>query len=83
MSVVELRSLIEIIMRFFLPDDQQISNEGWFYRLRSKKSYGILWLPQKVLTKNTKKAQIRNLWEKLIEDTSIWNMTKKYHCSCI
>ena len=28
------------------------------------------------MTKNTKKAQIRILWEKIIEDTSIWKMTK-------
>ena len=48
MSVIELGLLIGIIMCFFLPDDQQIANEGWFYRLKSKKNYGILWLPQKI-----------------------------------
>ena len=43
MSVVELGFLIDIDMCFFLPDDQQISNEGWLCILKSKNiSYGIL-----------------------------------------
>ena len=77
MSVVELGLLIDIDMCFFLPDDYQIANKGWFCRLKSKdKSYGIHWLPQKIVTENTKKSYIRSLWEKLIEDTSISKMKK-------
>ena len=37
MSVVELGLLIDVNMYFFLPDDQQIANEGWFCRSESKK----------------------------------------------
>ena len=48
MSIVELGLLVDIGMFFFLPDDQQIANEGWFFRSKSKnRGYGILWLPQK------------------------------------
>ena len=36
MSVVELGLLIDIDICFFLPDDQQIENEGWFCRSKSK-----------------------------------------------
>ena len=32
MSVVELGFLVDIVMCFLLPDDQQIENEGWFCR---------------------------------------------------
>ena len=43
MSGVELGLLIDIEMCFFLPDDQQIVNERWFCRSKSKdKIYGIL-----------------------------------------
>ena len=50
---------------FFLPYDQQISNEGWFCWSKSKiKFYVILWLPQKLVTENPNKSLIQNLWEK-------------------
>ena len=43
MSIVELGLLVDIGMFFFLPDDQQIANEGWFFRSKSKnRGYGIL-----------------------------------------
>ena len=75
MTVVELGFLIDINMCFILPEDQQISNEGWFFASKSQyKRYGILWLTQNVVTENTKKAYIRNLWEILIEDNSIWQI---------
>ena len=42
MSVVKLGLLIDIDMCFSFPDNQQIANEGWFCRSKSKdKSYGI------------------------------------------
>ena len=77
MSVVELGLLIDINMCFILPDDRNIANEGWFCRSKSQyKRYLILWLPQNIVTENKKAAHIRNIWSKLIEDTSIWKMTK-------
>ena len=49
MSVVKLGFLIDINMCYFLPDDQQIANEGWFWISKSKNGiYEILWLPQKL-----------------------------------
>ena len=59
MIAVELGFLIDIDMCYLLPDDQQIKNEGCFHILKSKnKIYGILLLPQTIVTENTKKAQI-------------------------
>ena len=56
MSVIELGLLIDIDMCFFLPDEQQISNEGCFCRSKSKyRSYGILWMPQKLWLKIQRK----------------------------
>ena len=40
---------------FYLTRWQKIANEGWFCRSNCKnKIYGILWLPQKIVTENTK-----------------------------
>ena len=59
MSIFHIWFLIYIDMCFFLSDDQQIANEGWFCRSKSKYEwYVILWLNQKTVTGNTKKAQI-------------------------
>ena len=45
-----------------LPDDQQISNEGWFFDSKYQyKSYGILLLPQNIVTENKNTEHVRNL----------------------
>ena len=70
MSVILIWLLIGIGMCYFLPIDQQIENEGWFYCqswlflscisqcwCRSKMSnelYLILWLLQKIVTEITR-----------------------------
>ena len=61
-----LTSIVDIHWHvFFLPVDQKISNEGWFCWLKMiTKLYVILWMPRKIVTENTKKSLIRNLWEK-------------------
>ena len=65
MSVVEIWLLIDIETFFVNPDDQQIANEGCYCWSKPKNEiYGIIWLPQIIVTKNTKKTHIRNLWEK-------------------
>ena len=57
MILVELGFLIDIDMCFLLPYYQQIENEGWFCLLKLKDEfYGILWLPQTIMTENTKKS---------------------------
>ena len=77
MIVFELWLLIVIDVCFSLPDDQQIENWGLFCRYNSKNEiYGILWLPQNIVTENTKRAQIRNLRDKIIEDISFWKINK-------
>ena len=59
-------------MCFMLPNDLQIAKEGWFFALIYQyKLYGILWLPQNIMTGMKKTAQIRNFWEMLIYETSI------------
>ena len=60
-KIIDECSLTLIVYRhwyvFFLPDDQQIANEGWLCWLKSKNDvYGIIWLPQKIVTENTKKS---------------------------
>ena len=52
MIVVELGLLKDIDMYFFMPDYQQIANEGWFYISKYKyKRYGILWFLRILLLK--------------------------------
>ena len=75
MSVVNFKMLIYINMCCILTDDRKIANEVWFIAsISSDKLYGILWMPQNIVTENAKTAQVWNLWEKLIEDTSIWQV---------
>ena len=60
---------------FYLPVYQQIENECWFCWSKLKiKLYVILWLPRKIVTKNTKKSLIQNLWENI--DT--WHFNIKH-----
>ena len=64
MSVFELGLLIEINMCFILPEDWQIENEGWFYRPKYQyKRYGILSLPQNIVTENATTAHILYFWK--------------------
>ena len=72
MSVDNLKMLIYINMCCILPDYQQMGNEVWFFDSISQyKNYGILWLPQNIVTEMKKTAHIRKLWEMLIYETSI------------
>ena len=60
MSVDNLKVLIYINMCCILPNDGKISNKGWFFALRYQyKLYGILLLPQNILTEMKKTAHIR------------------------
>ena len=70
MTVVQLRLLIDIEIFYFLPDDQQIADEGWFCRFKSKKLWNDL-TASKIVTENTNKSQIRIFSRKMIEDISI------------
>ena len=54
MSVDNLKVFIHINMCYILPNDRQISNEGWsFDSINQYKVYGIgiFWLPQNIVTK--------------------------------
>ena len=84
MSVVNLKVFIYINMCCILPDDQKIANEGWFFALiYQNKIYVILWLPQNIVTEIKKTAHIQKWWEILIDENSIWQITKmrKYYLS--
>ena len=77
MSVDNFKVLIYVNMCSILPNDIQISNEEWFFASRSQyKLYGIFWLTQNIVTEMKKTAHIRKLWKNLINETSIWQMTK-------
>ena len=77
MSVDNLKVLIYIKLCCILPNYRQIANEGWFFASRYQyKLYVILWMPQNIVTEMKKTAHIQKLWEMLIYETSIWQMTK-------
>ena len=77
MSVDNLKMLVYINMCCILPNDQQISNEVWFFALMYQyKLYSILWLTQNIVTEMRNTAHIRKLWEMLIYETSIWQIKK-------
>ena len=62
MSVDNLKLLIYVKMCCILPNDRQIANEGWFFALIYQyKLYGILLLPQNIVTEMKKTAHIRKL----------------------
>ena len=63
MSVVELWLLIDIFVCFSYLMSKNIKQRVVLL-IQKKEIYGIIWLPQKIVTENTKKAQILNLWEK-------------------
>ena len=61
-SVDNLKVLIYINIYCILPNNRQISNEGWFFSSRSQhKIYGILLLPQNIVTEMKKTAHIQKL----------------------
>ena len=76
MSVVELGLLINIDMWFLLPDDQQIANEGWFCRYKSKNKVTELFDCLKNCDIEYKESTDSIFLRKLIEDTSILKVTK-------
>ena len=77
MSVVNPKVFIYINMCCILPNEKQIVNEGWYFSLISQYTlYGILWLPQNIVTEMKNTAHIQLFWEIVMCETSISQIMK-------